>query len=301
MTMHDLFRKKYQEMMEHVEVSEEMRERIMETLEQEAAQAGAGEKTAKTEKTRVGAKKAPSKASPVIYWKKYLSIAASLVIVVGLAFGVKQLRAREFAENSAAPESSAAMDISEDTTEALPNEMTGSIMMKEAAVEDSPEENGSLSSTAPDLGVNAVEGVGSSVEDSDIENISYDTIEDLSAALNMPLEDLTDLPFTVDTVTYSAYNGTAAIYYADRSNSKMLVYLKWKDDTATSMEDFAEQYSGERQITIDGSEIWLSGNTDSDSYPYAFWFDGEYCYQLQFRDGVSVETFTEFWKENWGK
>ena len=299
--MHDLFRKKYQEMMEHVEVSEEMRERIMETLEQEAAQAGAGEKTAKTEKARVGAKKAPSKASPVIYWKKYLSIAASLVIVVGLAFGVTQLRAREFAENSAAPESSAAMDISEDTTEALPNEMTGSIMMEEAAVEDSPEENGSLSSTAPDLGVNAVEGVGSSVEDSDIENISYDTIEDLSAALDMPLEDLTDLPFTVDTVTYSAYNGTAAIYYADRSNSKMLVYLKWKDDTATSMEDFAEQYSGERQITIDGSEIWLSGNTDSDSYPYAFWFDGEYCYQLQFRDGVSVETFTEFWRENWGK
>lgn len=301
MTMHDLFRKKYQEMMEHVEVSEEMRERIMETLEQEAAQAGAGEKTAKTEKTRVGAKKAPSKASPVIYWKKYLSIAASLVIVVGLAFGVTQLRAREFAENSAAPESSAAMDISEDTTEALPNEMTGSIMMEEAAVEDSPEENGSLSSTAPDLGVNAVEGVGSSVEDSDIENISYDTIEDLSAALDMPLEDLTNLPFTVDTVTYSAYNGTAAIYYADRSNSKMLVYLKWKDDTATSMEDFAEQYSGERQITIDGSEIWLSGNTDSDSYPYAFWFDGEYCYQLQFRNGVSVETFTEFWRKNWGK
>lgn len=301
MTMHDLFRKKYQEMMEHVEVSEEMRERIMETLEQEAAQAGVGEKTAKTEKARVGAKKAPSKASPVIYWKKYLSIAASLVIVVGLAFGVTQLRAREFAENSAAPESSAAMDISEDTTEALPNEMTGSIMMEEAAVEDSPEENGSLSSTAPDLGVNAVEGVGSSVEDSDIENISYDTIEDLSAALDMPLEDLTDLPFTVDTVTYSAYNGTAAIYYADRSNSKMLVYLKWKDDTATSMEDFAEQYSGERQITIDGSEIWLSGNTDSDSYPYAFWFDGEYCYQLQFRDGVSVETFTEFWRKNWGK
>lgn len=299
--MHDLFRKKYQEMMEHVEVSEEMRERIMETLEQEAAQAGAGEKTAKTEKARVGAKKAPSKASPVIYWKKYLSIAASLVIVVGLAFGVTQLRAREFAENSAAPESSAAMDISEDTTEALPNEMTGSIMMEEAAVEDSPEENGSLSSTAPDLGVNAVEGVGSSVEDSDIENISYDTIEDLSAALDMPLEDLTDLPFTVDTVTYSAYNGTAAIYYADRSNSKMLVYLKWKDNTATSMEDFAEQYSGERQITIDGSEIWLSGNTDSDSYPYAFWFDGEYCYQLQFRDGVSVETFTEFWRKNWGK
>ena len=299
--MHDLFRKKYQEMMEHVEVSEEMRERIMETLEQEAAQAGAGEKTAKTEKARVGAKKAPSKASPVIYWKKYLSIAASLVIVVGLAFGVTQLRAREFAENSAAPESSAAMDISEDTTEALPNEMTGSIMMEEAAVEDSPEENGSLSSTAPDLGVNAVEGVGSSVEDSDIENISYDTIEDLSAALDMPLEDLTDLPFTVDTVTYSAYNGTAAIYYPDRSNSKMLVYLKWKDDTATSMEDFAEQYSGERQITIDGSEIWLSGNTDSDSYPYAFWFDGEYCYQLQFRNGVSVETFTEFWRKNWGK
>lgn len=299
--MHDLFRKKYQEMMEHVEVSEEMRERIMETLAQEAAQAGAGEKTAKTEKARVGAKKAPSKASPVIYWKKYLSIAASLGIVVGLAFGVTQLRAREFAENSAAPESSAAMDISEDTTEALPNEMTGSIMMEEAAVEDSPEENGSLSSTAPDLGVNAVEGVGSSVEDSDIENISYDTIEDLSAALDMPLEDLTDLPFTVDTVTYSAYNGTAAIYYADRSNSKMLVYLKWKDDTATSMEDFAEQYSGERQITIDGSEIWLSGNTDSDSYPYAFWFDGEYCYQLQFRNGVSVETFTEFWRKNWGK
>ena len=139
------------------------------------------------------------------------------------------------------------------------------------------------------------------VEDSSESDATYDSLEDLSAALEMPLEDLTDFPFAVKSVTYSASNGTAAIYYADSSDSRLLVYLKWKDDTATSMEDFAQQYAGERPITIDGSEIWLSGNTDSDSYAYAFWFDGAYCYQLQFRDGVSVKTFTEFWKENWGK
>lgn len=281
--MHDLFRKKYQEMMEPVEVSGEMRERILETLEQE---------TNKNEGVRKS-----SKTAPVIYWKKYLSIAASLVLVVGLAFGVKQLRTQDSTEN-ATMSADSAMDTT-GSMESMPEGMVGATMMEEAAVEDSPEE--AVEDAAPDLGSTNVDSFSSSLEDSSESDVTYDSLEDLSVALEMPLEDLTNFPFAVDTVTYSASNGTAAIYYADSSSYKLLVYLKWKDDTATSMEDFAQQYSGERQITIDGSEIWLSGNTDSDSYAYAFWFDGEYCYQLQFRDGVSVKTFTEFWKENWGK
>lgn len=281
--MHDLFRKKYQEMMEPVEVSGEMRERILETLEQE---------TNKNEGVRK-----PSKTAPVIYWKKYLSIAASLVLVVGLAFGVRQLRTQDSTEN-ATMSADSAMDTT-GSMESMPEGMVGSTMMEEAAVEDSPEE--AVEGAAPDLGSTNVDSFSSSLEDSSESDVTYGSLEDLSAALEMPLEDLTDFPFAVESVTYSASNGTAAIYYADSSDSRLLVYLKWKDNTATSMEDFAQQYSSERQITIDGSEIWLSGNTDSDSYAYAFWFDGEYCYQLQFRDGVSVETFTEFWKENWGK
>lgn len=282
--MHDLFRKNYQEMMEPVEVSGEMRERILETLEQEADK-------------EEGARKS-SKTAPVIYWKRYLSIVASLVLVVGLAFGVKQLRTQDSTENATMSAESPAMDTS-GSTESLPEGMVGATMMEEAAVEDSPEE--AVEGAAPDLGSTNVDRFSSSLEDSSESDATYGSLEDLSAALEMPLEDLTDFPFAVESVTYSASNGTAAIYYADSSDSRLLVYLKWKDDTATSMEDFAQQYAGERQITIDGSEIWLSGNTDSDSYAYAFWFDGEYCYQLQFRDGVSVKTFTEFWKENWGK
>ena len=282
--MHDLFRKNYQEMMEPVEVSGEMRERILETLEQAAGK-------------KVGTCK-PSKTAPVIYWKKYLSIAASLVLVVGLVFGVRQLRTRDSTKNAAMPAESAAMDTT-GSMESLPEGMVGATMMEEAAVEDSPEE--AVEGAAPDLGSTNVDSFSSSLEDSSESDATYGSLEDLSAALEMPLEDLTDFPFAVESVTYSASNGTAAIYYADSSDSRLLVYLKWKDDTATSMEDFAQQYSGEKQITIDGSEIWLSGNTDSGSYAYAFWFDGEYCYQLQFRDGVSVKTFTEFWKENWGK
>ena len=282
--MHDLFRKKYQEMMEPVEVSGEMRERILETLEQEADNQKGERKSSKT--------------AHVIYWKRYLSIAASLVLVVGLVFGVRQLRTRDSTENAAMPAESAAMDTT-GSMESLPEGMVGATMMEEAAVEDSPEE--AVEGAAPDLGSTNVDSFSSSLEDSSESDVTYDSLEDLSVALDMPLEDLTDFPFAVESVTYSASNGTAAIYYADSSSYKLLVYLKWKNDTATSMEDFAEQYSGERQMTIDGSEIWLSGNTDSDSYAYAFWFDGEYCYQLQFRDGVSVKTFTEFWKENWGK
>ena len=281
--MHDLFRKKYQEMMEPVEVSGEMRERILETLEQEADK-------------KEGVRKS-SKTAPVIYWKKYLSIAASLVLVVGLAFGVRQLRTQDSTENATMSADSAAMDTTS-SAESMPEGMVGATMMEEAAAEDTPEE--AVEGAAPDLGSTNVDGF-SSLEDTSEWDVAYDSLEDLSAALDMPLENLTDFPFTVDTVTYYASNDTAVIYYADSSNSKLLVYLKWKDDTATSMEDFAEQYAGERQITIDGSEIWLSGNTDNDSYAYAFWFDGKYCYQLQFRDGVSVETLSEFWKENWGK
>lgn len=281
--MHDLFRKKYQEMMEPVEVSGEMRERILETLEQEADNQKGERKSSKT--------------AHVIYWKKYLSIAASLVLVVGLAFGVKQLRTQDSTEN-ATMSADSAMDTT-GSMESMPEGMVGATMMEEAAVEDSPEE--AVEGAAPDLGSTNVDSFSSSLEDSSESDVTYDSLEDLSVALDMPLEDLTNFPFAVESVTYSASNGTAAIYYADSSSYKLLVYLKWKDDTATSMENFAQQYSGERQITIDGSEIWLSGNTDSDSYAYAFWFDGEYCYQLQFRDGVSVKTFTEFWKENWGK
>lgn len=282
--MHNLFRKNYQEMMEPVEVSGEMRERILETLEQEADK-------------KVGTCK-PSKTAPVIYWKRYLSIAASLVLVVGLAFGVKQLRTQDSTENATMSAESSSMDTT-DSTESLPEGMVGATMMEEAAVEDSPEE--AVEGAAPDLGSTNVDRFSSSLEDSSESDVTYGSLEDLSAALEMPLEDLTDFPFAVESVTYSASNGTAAIYYADSSDSRLLVYLKWKDNTATSMEDFAQQYTGERQITIDGSEIRLSGNTDNDSYAYAFWFDGVYCYQLQFRDGVSVKTFTEFWKENWGK
>lgn len=281
--MHDLFRKKYQEMMEPVEVSGEMREHILETLEQEADKKEGERKSSKT--------------VHVIYWKKYLSIAASLVLVVGLAFGVKQLRTQDSMEN-AAMSADSAMDTT-GSMESLPEGMVGATMLEEAAVEDSPEE--AVEGAAPDLGSTNVDSFSSSLEDSSESDVTYGSLEDLSAALEMPLEDLTDFPFAVESVTYSASNGTAAIYYADSSSYKLLVYLKWKDDTATSMEDFAEQYSDERSITIDGSEIWLSGNTDNDCYAYAFWFDGEYGYQLQFRDGVSVETFTEFWKENWGK
>lgn len=219
------------------------------------------------------------------------------MLVVGLAFGVKQLRTQDSTEN-ATMSADSAMDTT-GSMESMPEGMVGATMMEEAAVEDSPEE--AVEGAAPDLGSTNVDSFSSSLEDSSESDVTYDSLEDLSVALDMPLEDLTNFPFAVDTVTYSASNGTAAIYYTDRSSYKLLVYLKWKDDTATSMEDFAEQYSDERPITIDGSEIWLSGNTDNDSYAYAFWFDGEYCYQLQFRDGVSVETFTEFWKENWGK
>ena len=281
--MHDLFRKKYQEMMEPVEVSGEMRERIMETLEHEADK-------------KEGVRKS-SKTVHVIYWKKYLSIAASLVLVVGLAFGVRQLRTQDSMEN-AAMSADSAMDTT-GSMGSLPEGMVGATMLEEAAVEDSPEE--AVEGASPDLGSTNVDSFSSSLGDSSESDVTYNSLEDLSAALEMPLEDLTDFPFAVESVTYSASNGTAAIYYADSSSSRLLVYLKWKDDTATSMEDFAEQYSSERPITIDGSEIWLSGNTDSDSYAYAFWFDGEYGYQLQFRDGVSVDAFTEFWKENWGK
>ena len=146
--MHDLFRKKYQEMMEPVEVSGEMRERILETLEQE---------TNKNEGVRK-----PSKTAPVIYWKKYLSIAASLVLVVGLAFGVRQLRTQDSTEN-ATMSADSAMDTT-GSMESMPEGMVGATMMEEAAVEDSPEE--AVEGAAPDLGSTNVDSFSSSLEDS---------------------------------------------------------------------------------------------------------------------------------------
>ena len=135
-------------------------------------------------------------------------------------FGVRQLRTRDSTKNAAMPAESAAMDTT-GSMESLPEGMVGATMMEEAAVEDSPEE--AVEGAAPDLGSTNVDSFSSSLEDSSESDATYGSLEDLSAALEMPLEDLTDFPFAVESVTYSASNGTAAIYYADSSDSRLLV------------------------------------------------------------------------------
>ena len=115
--------------------------------------------------------------------------------------------------------------------------------------------------------------------------VSYDSAAALSAALGFPVEDLAELPFTPDTVSYlDCWGEYAEITYENADASVTFRKIPGQEDISGDY----NVYDTVTTQTIAGEEVTLKG--DADGYFLAIWSDDTYSYALSFTPQVAEET-----------
>lgn len=231
--------RKYDEIMEHLVVTEEMKQRILSNV---------NENSVKKKKTVTFAS-----------YQKQLGIAACFAVLVLAAF----LTRGKFWN--------------------IPHEKNSSPAVQEelAANPDSGmQDSGELESSV--LSSNEETMVGSSYGIVELEDTAA-----LSEAVGFPVEGLTSLPFEVRQVTYYSYfNDFAEIDYTGDGQSLSYRKAKGTEDISGDW----NEYENEKQLTINGFDVLLKGN--SEKYSLASWTDGTYAYALSFEQEVTEEEIT---------
>ena len=132
-----------------------------------------------------------------------------------------------------------------------------------------PEENPELSETVGDI-------------------IEVSSAKELSETVGFEINDITNLPFTVESITYTAYwKGLAEIRYNGHSQS--VIYRK-----SISNEDNSGDYNiyeHTMEVQIGRNTVLLKGADDS--YSLAIWQDDTYSYSLNLSNGISEKALTE--------
>lgn len=231
--------RKYDEIMEHLVVTEEMKQRILSNV---------NENSVKKKKTVTFAS-----------YQKQLGIAACFAVLVLAAF----LTRGKFWN--------------------IPHEKNSSPAVQEelAANPDSGmQDSGELESSVPSSNEETM--VGSSYGIVELEDTAA-----LSEAVGFPVEGLTSLPFEVRQVTYYSYfNDFAEIDYTGDGQSLSYRKAKGTEDISGDW----NEYENEKQLTINGFDVLLKGN--SEKYSLASWTDGTYAYALSFEQEVTEEEIT---------
>lgn len=114
---------------------------------------------------------------------------------------------------------------------------------------------------------------------------AYDSAAALSAALGFPVEDLAELPFTPDTVSYlDCWGEYAEITYENADASVTFRKIPGQEDISGDY----NTYDTVMTQTIAGEEVTLKG--DADGYSLTIWSDDTYSYALSFTPQVAEET-----------
>lgn len=165
----------------------------------------------------------------------------------------------------------------------IPHEKNSSPAVQEelAANPDSGmQDSGELESSVPSSNEETM--VGSSYGIVELEDTAA-----LSEAVGFPVEGLTSLPFEVRQVTYYSYfNDFAEIDYTGDGQSLSYRKAKGTEDISGDW----NEYENEKQLTINGFDVLLKGN--SEKYSLASWTDGTYAYALSFEQEVTEEEIT---------
>lgn len=113
--------------------------------------------------------------------------------------------------------------------------------------------------------------------------VTVDSAGALSQAVGFEVNDLTDLPFTVDETTYTAYwQEMAEITYTGDGQSVTFRKSIGEDDNSG---DYST-YENVMEKELNGNTVTLKGN--GNAYTLAVWSDDNFSYSLQISDGISV-------------
>lgn len=118
--------------------------------------------------------------------------------------------------------------------------------------------------------------------------VEVNSIDELSAAVNFPVNEVTGLPFTVENEVYTSYWGEMAqIEYTGEGETAVFRKGMGTDDVSGDY----NVYSNVKEITVGANTVTLKGETDM--FTLAVWTDGEYSYSLDVSKGLSEDEWSE--------
>lgn len=116
------------------------------------------------------------------------------------------------------------------------------------------------------------------------EIVEYDSTDELSKAIGFKIYDIVNIPFEVETSSYTAWNNEiASIFYSNDQQSAVFRKSKGNEDNSGDYTD----YNIINEVITDRFLITLKGNDGL--YSLAIWTDGEYSYSLQFSFEITQE------------
>ena len=105
----------------------------------------------------------------------------------------------------------------------------------------------------------------------------------LEAALGFPVEEVTSLPFSVDSVTYlNGFDRYAQITYTGADQTAEFRKAPGTEDISGDL----NVYPAQAQVPVQTWTVTLKGSEDR--FALAAWTDGDYAYSLSLSQGVSA-------------
>lgn len=261
--------RKYEEIMDQIVVTDEMRERILQNIGRQSRHSH----TSRFNKNQL----------------YILAAAAVLLLVCGVTFGVdrgnrtasEQMPETELARSM---DSEAIAESTEDTTATVTADAaTGTDNAKVTADAADSVEESSVTAEADDS--TAGSAADEALSASSYYAQEYPSAQTLSWAIAFPVSDIETLPFRVRQTTYMDICGMAEITYTGKEEGEEVSYRKsiGTEDNSGDYNTYAvviDGAIGDNPLTIkgDGTLVYL-----------AVWTDGTYSYSIYVPNGCSEE------------
>lgn len=118
--------------------------------------------------------------------------------------------------------------------------------------------------------------------------VEVNSIDELSAAVNFQVNEVSGLPFNVENEVYTSYWGEMAqIEYTGEGETAVFRKGTGTDDVSG---DYSV-YSNVKEITVGANTVTLKG--ENNVFTLAVWTDGEYSYSLDISSGLSEDEWSE--------
>lgn len=258
--------KKYEEIMDQVRVTPEMKERIMKHVQE-------------TDSTPA------YPPLPPAFFRGLLPAAACLLLLAAGASAL--LRPVPGAEGRYAAKSQysrSAANLTEQAGQSGQDSLAQAFSSKHSALEDFSAPASSSADSSPTLFAEVLPKAA--VEEAELPDTEFQNAEELSSRAGFPICGLTGLPFQPEKQTFTLLpDGTAQIAYT--AGNQCLIYQKWRETQAGG---FAASSSGalaQSQISLDGLTVILHGN--GEAFFQALWTQDGCANSIQSSSGLSQE------------
>jgi len=297
--------KKYDEIMDNIYVTEDMRKRILQNISDAdfGRQTGAGGQNGTPKREHI---KTSGEMKPRVRrcWKQYASIAACAAVLIACVVTLPQLKN---------PTVVTPPDTGETVEPAQPDTQQPNASQDSGTTKNGGTSGGTISSGGSSGGSSESNGgtLGSSGSDSQSDNngsvsnppdtntpgsgdtegpavsTTCETQEELVKTAGFDVEGLTYLPFDVKTTEYVLIGGSIAEITYTGSDGSTAVYRKSKGDDDNS----GDYNTYETSVKMDVGDVKATLKGSPGEYVLATWASGKYSYSVSLSAGADENTW----------